>query len=165
MIPSSPSWLRSALETPALLPREKAVLRLPAGFHWEGFLNSVIPVSLYTHFVDQRTTPCVGLDQQCRHCPQGADRKLKAYVGFYNLTIRKHHVLELTESALCELGRAGFIAADTGTLGLWFGCQRRTANQRSEMMITYNRDRRASFKLPPPIDLVHAVTRLYGLAK
>lgn len=137
------------------------MMRLGARDRWSGFVNSDGLVGLYSHYDDHQSTPCLMGADACRWCTLGRARRYRAYVGYYNLAVKRHHVLELTEAAATAL-QAGLAGPAALTLrGLWLELERQPATIRGRVTVRWDPTHRAAFRLPDPLDVERIVSRIY----
>lgn len=77
------------------------VIRVPATSTIRGIITSPGFVGTWTHFLDQRTRPCVG--DPCNVCNQGIARRWYAWIGLTNPATHQHAILQLTPPAAKRL--------------------------------------------------------------
>lgn len=143
--------------------RSTHVLRVPARAAWGGFVTSEVPLLLFTHWVDARSVVCLAHRGECDFCRQSLSRRLRGYISYYNLMVRRHHVLELTADVCTQLEVSGLTAPDGGLRGLWMELSREGQAERGRLQVTWAKDKRPAFKLPASLDVRTLVLKMYGL--
>jgi len=142
--------------------RKALVLRLPPVPLWEGFINSDSIIGCYSHFADRHSTPCTEPLNPCERCKAGHAVRWRGYLGLYNFTIKKHHILEITEGAYEQMIAGLPSVRGDDIRGLWTTWARHERRATGRMMVTWDKGKRANFKLPEPFDLERIISKMYA---
>lgn len=136
--------------------------RLTGSDIWEGFSTSEHPVGFYSHYQDRRSVPCFAPTLPCERCSRGESRRWRGYFSFYNVTVRKHHVCELTEGAHEQIQLAGYGTDLRPLRAAWLILSRHKGEDRGKLLVDFKPEKTPAFKLPPALDVASIIAKVYG---
>jgi hypothetical protein len=111
-------------------------------------------VGVKTHWIEKRTTGCIGRPNGCEGCRDGKPTRWKGYMGVYRICDGRLWLAELTPRAFEDI--AAIVAADVVRLLGWHLTLRRTGTHRQGMVRAALRPptpEERAIKLPRPFDL------------
>jgi len=135
------------------------IVRTPANRALNAIIISPDLLGTRTHFYHGRTLPCDS--QNCPACIDGFPWRWHAYLGIWSSSTHRTALLEMTARAVEPIIQ--YRESHKTLIGCEISCRRATTSPNSRVIVTTRPADLQGIKLPPPPDVMSALSILWNL--
>lgn len=136
------------------------IVRTPAATPLVGIITSTDLIGRPTHFANNRTIPCPGLDT-CNFCADGFSKRWHGWFGLFITGTNEHAIMELTAKACDPLKNYALIHNSLRACGLKAHRPSKRPNGRVCLVLRPVDELR--YRIPPPLDVKAILCHIWNV--
>lgn len=141
-------------------PRYIPILSPKVGVPASALIVTSHLVGVETHFLSNRTKPCIGADNGCEGCKAQLSTRWKGYLGAWHPGFSRYVIVEVTAQAACD-NHALLMDEERNLRGMTVVLHRRGKNRNAPVSAEFHPKRQPDDKVPAAFDVRKALLRIW----